>query len=303
MKNTKSSPGATVVDPLANSRLGRRLAALHAGGSTSQRELSAYILRNPIKVAAASIEDLARATGVSAPTISRFVRELGLDGFADLRGTIAEALQAVLDPVAKLREQLHGASARGAPGATFEAARGQIALMDAAETDRQCRRVANRVAKARSVHVMGFGLSAHVAGLLVLGLQPYHPAVAAVVEFGGTEVAAGRLMAIGKADLVIAITFPRYANDIVNLSRFARDKGGTIVGITDSMASPLAPLADDLVLAPSNHAVLSSSMVAGVAIVETIVSMVMLSDPANAQRADALSKAIATYLFDDKRAL
>lgn len=301
MKINKSHAEATVADPLANSRLGRRLAELNSDGSASQRELAAYILRHPIMVAAAGIEDLARATGISAPTISRFVRELGLDGFAQLRSTLAEALQSVLDPVAKLREQLGGTSGRTPAGATFDAARAQFSLLDAAETDRQCHRIAARVGKARSVHVMGFGLSAHVAGLLVLGLQPFHPAVAGVVEFGGTEVAAGRLMAIDRRDLLIAITFPRYATDIVNLTRFARDKGAAIAAITDSMASPIAPLADDLVLAPSHQAVLPSSMVTAVAVVETIVSIVMLSDPENAQRADDLSKAISIYLFDPER--
>ncbi len=301
MKNKKLHTGATVADPLANSRLGQRLAELTKEGSPSQRELAAYILRHPIMVAAAGIEDIARATGVSAPTISRFARELGLEGFAQLRSTLAEALQSVLDPVAKLREQLSGTSGRTPAGATFDAARSQFSLMDAAETDRQSRRIAVQIGKARSVHIMGFGLSAHVAGMLVLSLQPYHPAVSGVVEFGGTEVAAGRLMAIDRRDLLIAITFPRYATDIVNLTRFARDRGAIVAAITDSMASPIASLADNLVLAPSNQAVLPSSMVTAVAVIETIVSMVMLSDPENAQRADELSKAISMYLFDPNR--
>lgn len=146
---------------------------------------------------------------------------------------------------------------------------------------------------------MGFGLSAHVAAILVLGLQPFHPNVSAVVEYGGTEVAAGRLMGVGAGDVVIAITVPRYANDVVRLTEFARAQGAQIVAITDSTASPLCPLADELVLAPAAHPVLSSSMVASLAVAEAIVAATMLSDKDNAGRAERLTRAIASYLHRD----
>jgi DNA-binding MurR/RpiR family transcriptional regulator len=152
------------------------------------------------------------------------------------------------------------------------------------------------MAAARTIHVMGFGLSAHVAALLVLGLQPFRPNAAGVVEFGGTEVAAGRLMGIGPGDMLVAITFPRYASDVVSLTRYAKDRGARVVALTDSAASPLAPLADVLMLAPSDHPTLSSSLVAAVAVVETLVAAVMLSDPANAERAAMLGDAIGGYL-------
>ncbi len=143
---------------------------------------------------------------------------------------------------------------------------------------------------------MGFGLSAHVAALLVLGLQPFRPQVSGVVEFGGTEVAAGRLMGIGPDDLLIAITFPRYASDVVQLVRYARDRGARVVALTDSPAAPIAPLADRVLFAPADHPTLSSSMVAAVAIAEALVAAVMLSDPANAERASLLETAIGGYL-------
>ena len=51
----------------------------------------------------------------------------------------------------------------------------------------------------------------------------------------------------------------------------------------------------------SPHSVMPNSMVTAVAVIETLVSIVMLSDPDNAQRADDLSKAISKYLFDPDR--
>jgi DNA-binding MurR/RpiR family transcriptional regulator len=300
MKEKKSS-ATSAAAPFASAQifsatpLGVRLKGLMAEGSPGQRKIAEFILRHPIRVSALSIEDLAQASGVSAPTISRFARELDLAGFAEMRGAVADAVQTALNPVAKLKLQLE-ASGSSRSAETFTAIQSQIGGLDAGVVAAQAAEAAAAIAAARNVHVMGFGLSAHVAALMVLGLQPFCANVAGVVEFGGTEVAAGRLMAIGPGDALVAITFPRYASDVVSLTRYAKDRGARIVALTDSIASPLAPLADILLLAPAEHPTLSSSMAAAVAIAETVVATVMLSDPANAERAARLGEAIGGYL-------
>jgi DNA-binding MurR/RpiR family transcriptional regulator len=301
MKIMNSSPLESLPTPggghgLAATPLGIRLAEHMAEGSVGNRKLAEFILRHPIRVAALSIDDVAKATGVSTATISRFARALDFGGFAEMRGAVAEAVQAALDPVAKLKLQLAD-GAVGTGGAALRAIQQQISRIDAAEIEAQAAEAARVIVAARQVHVMGFGLSAHLAALMVLGLQPFCPSAAGVVEFGGTEVAAGRLMGIGAGDVLIAITFPRYASDVVRLTRYARDRGATVVALTDSVASPLARLSDILFLAPAEHPTLSSSMAAAVAVAETIVAAVMLSDPINTERAARLGEAIGDYLY------
>ncbi|MGL4728073.1 MAG: MurR/RpiR family transcriptional regulator [Bosea sp. (in: a-proteobacteria)] len=265
-------------------------------GSPGHRKLAEFILRHPIRVCALSIEELARVTQVSAPTISRFARELDLSGFAEMRSGVAEAIQALLDPVEKLRLHLAADRSNGRGGDIFRAVQSQINHMDVGLIGPQIDEIASLLMKARQIHIMGFGMSAHVAGLLVLGLQPFCAHVSGVVEFGGTEVAAGRLMGIGPQDALIAITFPRYASDVVNLARYARDRGAQIIALTDSPLSPIAALAHHQLYAPAEHPTLSSSMVAAIAIAEALVGTVMLSDPANAEKATLLGDAIGNYL-------
>jgi DNA-binding MurR/RpiR family transcriptional regulator len=294
--SSRHNASAPVAQAFAATPLGIRLARLMADGSPSQRKLAEFLLRHPIRASALSIEDLAEVTGISAPTISRFARELGMAGFGDLRAAVADTMQLLHDPVAKLRLHLAGQDGTGRGAQMLDAAQRQIQQIDAVLVADQVAAVARRVVAARTVMVMGFGLSAHVAGLLVLGLQPFCPAVSAVVEFGGTEVAAGRLVGIGPDDVLISITFPRYASDVVNLTRYARDRGASVVALTDSIASPLAALADMLLLAPAEHPTLSGSMAAAVLIVEALVAAVMLSDPGNAEKAAQLGEAIGAYL-------
>jgi DNA-binding MurR/RpiR family transcriptional regulator len=280
----------------AASELGQRLLALQAAGSASHRTIAEHLLRNPVRGSALSIEDLAAASGVSTATLSRFARALGFPGFPDLRAALADTLQAVLRPVEKLKGSFNrtdGASPlREGLQDTLANLRATAEGLEPAALDR----VVERLVAARCVYVMGFGLSAHLAGLLTLGLQPFCQQLVNIVEFGGTEIAAGRLMNLGPDDALIAISFPRYATDAVHLTRYAADRGASIAAITDSAASPLAPLAQEVLIAQSTHPVLSSSSAAAVLVIEALVTALMVSNADNVAKAARLTEAISAYL-------
>jgi DNA-binding MurR/RpiR family transcriptional regulator len=288
-----SSPEAA----FARSGIGQRLTAMQDAGSRSNRAIAHYILRNPVLVTAWSIEDLSAAVSVSTATLSRFARLAGFAGYPDLRGAIAETLQSILKPVEKLRDAIEKPRADGAPfpeglQETVDAVRTAAAALDGDSLSA----VVRQVQGARTVYVMGFGLSAHLAGILTLGLQPFCPQLINVVEFGGTEVAAGRLMNVGGGDLLIVISFPRYASDAVQLAAYARNRGAEVLAITDSPASPLSRVAHRVLLASSAHPILSSSLAAAVLVIEALLTAMMTSSRENVVAAAKLTEAISAYL-------
>ncbi len=305
MKNETPSPWSVEADRrFTASPLGAAISGMLQTGSSSQRALSEFVLRDPVFVATHGIEDLARTTGISASTISRYVRDLGLPGWPEFRAGVGETVHSLMAPVAKLGRRMTAAQGESPPGegaaeASLTAAGLHLAALGDPSTAEAIRAVARGLAGARQVWVMGFGLSAHLAAMLVLGLQPYRDGVVNVVQFGGTEAAAARLMAAGLGDVVIAITFPRYSADGVDLARAAKAAGARLVGLTDSAASPLARLADDLLLAPAQHPVLSSSSLPGLAVIEALVSEFLLLDPRHLERAERLAASLSAYLALD----
>ena len=103
-------------------------------------------------------------------------------------------------------------------------------------------------------------------------------------------------MSAAAGDVVVAIAFPRYSSDVSELARAARNAGARIVALTDSVASPLAAVCDELLLAPAQHPVLSSSSLPGLAVIEALVSEFLMSDPKHLERAARLAAAMAAYL-------
>jgi DNA-binding MurR/RpiR family transcriptional regulator len=284
--------------------LGVQLQDVLLTGKGSNARIADFLLRNPVRSTAWGIEELAAHTHTSTATWSRFARTLGYEGFAALRAALAEALQQALQPtfqpVEKLRDALERSPSKGASPVLAESMQVTVANLGATAAALDTARlnaIAKRVQGAQIVYILGFGISAHLAAMLALDLQPFCQQCINVVEFGGTEVAAGRLMNIGPKDLLIAISFPRYASDAVTLTRYARDRGARIVALTDSVASPLVPWSHDVLLAGAAHPVLSSSYTAAVMVAEALVTSLMLSGGNHVTQAEKLTDAISAYLY------
>ncbi|MFL6708660.1 MAG: MurR/RpiR family transcriptional regulator [Massilia sp.] len=299
MKNPPSPPGASRSPDIAfaGSALGQRLRAVMETGSASHRTIAEFLLRNQLRVTALGIEQLADQCGVSTATISRFARDAGFKNFAALRAAVASTLQSLLHPVEKLRSNVARKGAAGTPAInSLDSAAANIGATGMALDSAVVAAIVRDLARARAVHVLGFGLSSHLAGMLALHLQPFCQQVIEVAGQGGTEVAAGHLANLTAKDLLVVISFPRYGLDVIRLSNFARGRGARIVAITDAPASPLSALADHVLYAECGHPILPSSASAAVAVIEALVVSLMASNKANVEKAARLTEAISAYL-------
>jgi DNA-binding MurR/RpiR family transcriptional regulator len=302
---TSAAPSSASPDiGFAESSLGRSLLRVLAEGSASNRAIADYLLRNQVRVTALGIEELAEACEVSTATISRFARDLGFRNYAAMRGAVAETLQSVLQPVEKLRSTIARKTAAGSPASTpalesLHYAEAGITATSRALAGAQLDRIGAVFTRARTVYVMGFGLSSFLAGALAMHLQPFCRHVVEVAASGGTEVAASHLANIGSRDVLVVISLPRYTLAGVPLTRFARDSGATVVSITDSPASPLAELGHHVLYAHSAHPVLPSSGSSTLAVIEALAVSLMTSNKANVAKAARHTEAIAAYLYGD----
>ncbi|MDO8038617.1 MurR/RpiR family transcriptional regulator [Janthinobacterium sp. SUN137] len=291
---TLSAPDAA----FAQSPLGQALMHVLGSGSASQRQIADYLLRNQMRVTALGIEELADSCEVSTATISRFARDIGQKNYSAMRGAMAETLQSLLQPVDKLRRTIERRARATSPVTeSLEYAAANIAATSDALSPPAVQAVVRRLTRAKVVYVMGFGLSANLAGMLVQHLQPFCPHVVEVVGIGGSEVAAGHLVNLTAQDVLVVISFPRYTLDCIGLASFARDRGACIVALTDSPASPLAELADHALFAQSTHPVLPSSASTALAMIEALAVALMVSNKDNVDKAARLSEVIAAYLY------
>jgi len=80
---------------------------------------------------------------------------------------------------------------------------------------------------------------------------------------------------IGPGDAILAIAFSPYTGETVRASCFARDRGASVIALTDSRAAPIVPGAAHVLLAPTASPQFFPSAVGAVALLEVLIACVV----------------------------
>jgi DNA-binding MurR/RpiR family transcriptional regulator len=254
-----------------------------------------WMLRHTAQAATLSITDIAEASGSSPASVNRFARTAGFSGFAELKSDMALVMRATLDPVQKVRdEQQRGTQAL--PSQYVAMGRANLEQLVRDNPAQTIEAAAKLLSTRGRIYVLGFGLTAHVCGWLADALTPYSHSVTALSTSGGTEQSASRMSTIGKGDVLVAISLPRYSRDTASLARYARERGAKVLAIVDSHAAPLASEADLRLFVSAAHPVLPSSYAAVQLLCEALVAEVIRRNPDAVNLAAELTESIAAHM-------
>ena len=182
----------------------------------------------------ATLATLARNAGVSEPTVIRFCRSLGLDGFADLRMALARAEGG---GTGRMHRRIGpGTAVPEAAGAVFDTAilaLGEVRdRMDGAAIER----AALALVRAARVEIWGYGASAAVAQDLAHKLFRICRGVVARADPHMQAMAAATLD--GDA-VALCISHTGRSREIVEVAALAATAGATVIALT-APGSPLA---------------------------------------------------------------
>ncbi|WP_207480065.1 MurR/RpiR family transcriptional regulator [Arenibaculum pallidiluteum] len=262
-------------------------------------QLADHILEHPLQSATMGIEQLAKSAGVSIATVNRFVRSLGLAGYAEFRARSVEAFRRTIGPIEKLRDQ---ESAPREPSAIFvsslRAAAANVAESEDMLRGEACQQAADMILSARTVVLVGAGISAALADFTAELISPFCRAQLLLTGWGGSERMMRHAMRIGAGDVVIGLTVPRYSKSTVSMVRTLRDQGAAVIGITDAPTSPLVPYCDAVLFGCARHPVLHASSTGIVAMAEGLAA-VLTRQRQTVAEATELTERIYPYLVDD----
>lgn len=208
-----------------------------SGFSKGQKLIARYIIENYDKAAFMTASKLGKAVQVSESTVVRFATQLGYDGYPSMQRALQEMIRGKLTSIQRIQ------AAEGPLGGAdliadvmqrdMEKMRMAIDQNEGAEFDR----VVDTIIGAKHIYLVGFRSSSFLAGYLNF----YYRLMFDNVTFiqSGAAGTFDQVFRVGPGDVVIAICFPRYSELALKTVRFAKDRGATIVGITDSELSPI----------------------------------------------------------------
>ena len=264
-------PGGSVGPLSIAEKIRQRLGEL----SPSERRVARTLLTGPPTIGLESSVRLARTAGVSGPTVSRFIAELGFSSYAAFQRALHEEIAArMMSPAEIYRRHQEGqrsADVLGTSARTLgEAVTGSVAGLDSAEFERAVALVAD---SGRQVLVTGGWFSQLLAGYLASVLRELRPGVRLVGPSASDR--AGAIADIGRRDAVVAFDFRRYERDTLEIARAAQSVGARILLVTDPWLSPVADIADAVLTAQVAGPAPFESLTPALAVVETLITSVV----------------------------
>ena len=227
-----------------------RIRERYGSFSKQQKAIADHILEVGLEVAFLSCNQLAQASGTSPATVVRFTQSLGYARYTDfvdeLHGLLVEGHR----PMSKLSESL---SANEGRGVTLEnsSAFDIQSVLDLAEFQQEqpLTDSVKLLIEAKRVFVTGARSAyslAYYAGFLLREMAhnvQYFPS--------GAEDAFERMETAGREDVLLVVSFRRYARSSYRLARFAAERNVRVIALTDAPTSPLRSYADVVLYGPS----------------------------------------------------
>ncbi|MBQ8341066.1 MAG: MurR/RpiR family transcriptional regulator [Clostridia bacterium] len=243
--------------------------------SKGQRQIAKYISEHYDRAAYMTASKLGRLVNVSESTVVRFADEIGFAGYPEMQRALQELAKTHLTAAQRMevadnlldRETVLDKVLLG----DADKIRHTLDGIDRAAFDE----AVERIVGARRIYIMGLRSSEALARFLTFNFRMMFDNIRAVEGMSGSEMFE-EILNIGKEDVLIVVSFPRYSRRTVRATEYAHSVGADVVAITDSEKSPLAPFASQLLTARSDMASFVDSLVAPLSIINAMVAAVSL---------------------------
>ena len=238
--------------------------------SKGQKRIAAFILESYDKAAFMTASRLGKKVGVSESTVVRFAAELGYDGYPDMQKSLQKMIRNRLTSVQRIEVTNDRIGDQDLVSMVLQSDMEKIRLT-LEELDRDAfDHAVKAIVSAKRIYIIGVRSSAAIASFLGFYFNLIFDNVVNVTAGTASEMFE-HLLRVGEDDVVIGVSFPRYSSCTVQAMSFARDRKATTVAITDSEASPLAPICKYTLKARSDMASFGDSLVAPLSLVNALL--------------------------------
>src|SRR5579862_9427 len=253
-----------------------RLKAGFADLPPQLKEAARWVIDHPADVALLSLREQARRAGIAPATLTRLAQRLGLGGYNGIRKLFADAVRERPESYRGRAEEL--LVRRDSEGdqalvqdifASLSQHLHNLSLPDAIE---RFTAAADMIASANRVFCLGQRSSFSVAYIFHYVRSLFGSNSVLVDGSGGSGV--NTLRAIGKGDVLLAISVNRYVRHTIDAAEFAKDRGARVVALTDSEISPLVSFADEAILVRTETPSFFHTMAPAFAAVECLAALV-----------------------------
>ncbi|PIE20805.1 MAG: transcriptional regulator [Neptuniibacter caesariensis] len=266
----------------------------------SEQKVADYVLARANDVIHMRIVDLASEASVSEPTVVRFCRALGYDGFQNFKLTLAQGLASNThfeqfsldskDTVTEFKEKI------------FDSMIGNLLNIKDQLDTATLEKAIDALANARRIEFYGFGASAPVC---TDAAHKFHRLKASCTSYSDPHMQAISAVSLDSRDVVVAISQTGRTKDLLHTVRLVKETGTTVIALCPSNM-PLADLATiaihiDLEEDKDLSTLMSSRVLHLVVIDVLAVGVAMKLGPNLIDHLKTIKRSLRSLRYNDKR--
>ncbi len=245
--------------------------------SKGHKKIAQYILMHYDKAAFMTAAKLGDTVGVSESTVVRFASEIGFDGYPGLQRALQDAMRNKLTAVQRIEVTLDQLG----EGEVLK----RVLLHDVEHIRHTLEEInsdsfndaVNNIVHAKKIYIMGVRSSSALASFMSYYFKLMLPDVV-LLQTGSRSELYEQILRIGEGDVMIGISFPRYSKQTVHAINYAHNRGAKSIAITDTLESPIAQSADNVLLARSDMVSFVDSLVAPLSLINALIVAVSIKN-------------------------
>jgi len=247
--------------------LSNRINESYSKLSKGQKLLATYITDNYDKAVFLTAAKLGEVVGVSESTVVRFAMHLGYRGYPEFQ---SELVRNKLNSIQRM-EVTYG---RISQSKILES----VLKSDAEKINSTLEKIdqaafemaVDTILNAKHIYIIGIRSCAPLASFMAFYFTLMFENVRLIQTSSSSEIFE-QMVRIGKEDVIIGISFPRYSMRTLKAMEFANNRSAKVITLTDSVHSPMNLYSSCNLIADSDMASIVDSLVAPLSVINALI--------------------------------
>ena len=247
-----------------------RIKEQSANFTKSQKRIADYLTNHYAQAANMTAFKLAETVSVSESTVVRFATELGYLGYPELNAALAEYLRSESSMLRRMESVSLALENQDVISKVIQSDVDNLKTTLQQMNRKSFEEATEALLNAKNIYIIGFRSSACLASFLGFYCNLLFSNVR-LIQTNSVSEMFEQILRVKEGDVVFGISFPRYSRRTVKAMEFAKSRGATVIALTDSEKSPIAPFSDCLMTAKSEMVSCVDSLVAPFSVLNAFI--------------------------------
>lgn len=243
--------------------------------SKGQKILATYITDNFDKAVFLTAAKLGEEVGVSESTVVRFATHLGYRGYPEFQQALADMVTSKLHSSKRMEVTYGRMDKSKILESVLQADCERIHKTSEMLDEATFHQAVELMLQAKKIYVIGIRSCAPLAEFFSFNLNLLFHDVKLIHTNSSSELFE-QMMYIGKEDVIVGISFPRYSMRTLKALEFANSRNAKVITITDSVHSPMNLYSSCNLLAASDMGAVLDSLVAPLSVMNALIMAICM---------------------------